>query len=581
MGEIQVVKRSGVKEPLDYEKINNVLLWACEGLNNVTASDVAMNAHLQLYDGISTDEIHQVIIQSAADMISEKTPNYQYVASNLVNFFIRKKIFGVQDNLPHLEEVINRNIKKGVYDPTILENYTSKEIHQINKLIRHQRDYNFVYAGLQQLIDKYLLKDRKTGEIFETPQYMYIMISMVLFSNYKGKERLSKIKSFYNDISLFKISLPTPIMAGVRTPTRQYSSCTLIDVGDTIDSIYNSNTAIGKYTARRAGIGINLRVRAAGDTIRNGEVIHTGVVPFLKMFESTVKSCTQNGIRGGSATVYMPFWHKEIRDVLVLKNNKGTDDNRVRKLDYGIQFCRLFYNRFVKNQNITLFSPADVPDLYESFGIDNERFEKLYVKYENDKNISKKTVKSRDLFNQFIQERIGTGRMYVMNIDHANDHSSFKDKIYMSNLCVDGDTKIKIRTIDTDNEINLKYNLTLSNDGFYYGELKIKDVVELFNSTYIESYQFDDKVVMRSHGKIEALSMNTETNDDQYKSIVKAAMTGEDKETIEVYDDVNNIRLICTPDHPIYTLNRGYVKAIELNEDDQLSVFNNELILMS
>jgi ribonucleoside-diphosphate reductase alpha chain len=335
MGGIQVVKRSGTKEPLDYEKINNVLLWACEGINNVAASDVAMNAHLQLYDGITTNEIHQVLIQSAADMISEKTPNYQYVASNLVNFFIRKNIFGVQDNLPHLEEVMKMNIKKGVYDPMIMEKYTSEEINKINKLIRHQRDYNFVYAGLQQLIDKYLLKDRKTGEIYETPQYMYIMIAMTLFSHYEGKERLSKIKSFYNDISLFKISLPTPIMAGVRTPTRQYSSCTLIDVGDTIDSIYNSNTAIGKYTARRAGIGINIRVRAAGDKIRNGEVIHTGVVPFLKMFESTVKSCTQNGIRGGCLK----------KDTLV---------KMVDKIEIDGEFYNLNDSIYIDGQNINI-----------------------------------------------------------------------------------------------------------------------------------------------------------------------------------------------------------------------------------
>jgi ribonucleoside-diphosphate reductase alpha chain len=299
MGEIYVIKRNGKKELLDYEKINTVLTWACEDINNVSPSDVAMNAHLQLYDGITTSEIHKVLVQSAADMISEKTPNYQYVASNLLNFFIRKNIFGVQDNLPHLSDVINLNIKNKVYDPMILEKYDQEDINKINKLIRHKRDYNFTYAGLQQLIDKYLLKDRYTGEVFETPQYMYMLISMTLFSHYKGKERLKRIKSFYNDISLFKISLPTPIMAGVRTPTRQYSSCTLIDVDDTIQSIYNSNTAIGYYTARRAGIGINLRIRSAGDKIRNGEVIHTGVIPFLKMYESTVKSCTQNGIRGG------------------------------------------------------------------------------------------------------------------------------------------------------------------------------------------------------------------------------------------------------------------------------------------
>jgi ribonucleoside-diphosphate reductase alpha chain len=437
MGTIYVIKRNGEKELLDYDKINNVLLWACENINNVSASDVAMNARLQISDGIDTKSIHQVLIQSAANMISEKTPNYQHVASNLLNFYIRKNIFGVQDNLPHLKDVIKMNIDRDVYDEIILDKYSDEEINKLNKYIRHNRDYNFTYAGLQQLIDKYLLKDRKTGETFETPQYMYMLIAMTLLSDYEGKERLQKIKSFYNDISLFKISLPTPIMAGVRTPTRQYSSCTLIDVDDTLESIYNSNTAMGYYTAKRAGIGINIRIRSAGDKIRNGEVIHTGVIPFLKMFESTVKSCTQNGIRGGSATTYIPFWHKEIQDILVLKNNKGTDDNRVRKLDYGIQFSKIFYSRFVKNQNISLFSPADTPGLYESFGIDNDKFDELYQKYEKDTSIDKIVIPAKQLMNQLIQERIGTGRIYIMNIDNANTHSAFLDKIYMSNLCVE------------------------------------------------------------------------------------------------------------------------------------------------
>jgi len=437
MKDIKIIKRNGQKELLDYEKINNVLLWACENINGVSASDIAMNASLQIYNHMTTKEIHKVLVQSAADLISEKNPNYQYAASNLLNFYIRKNVYGVQDNLPKIQEVIEKNTKRKIYDKSLIKKYTSEELDKIDKLIRHKRDYNFSYAGLQQLIDKYLLKDRTTGEVFETPQFMYMLISMALFSDYTKEDRLSKIKSFYNDISLFKISLPTPIMAGVRTPSRQYSSCTLIDVDDTIESIYNSNTAIGYYTSKKAGIGINLRIRSSGDKIRNGEVIHTGVIPFLKMFESTVKSCTQNGIRGGSATTYLPFWHKEIQEVLVLKNNKGTDDNRVRKLDYGIQFSKLFYSRFVKNEDITLFSPADVPDLYESFGVDNEKFDALYEKYEKSRSIDKKVVKARDVMNQFVQERIGTGRMYVMNIDNANEHSAFQDKIYMSNLCTE------------------------------------------------------------------------------------------------------------------------------------------------
>jgi ribonucleoside-diphosphate reductase alpha chain len=434
--EIKVIKRDGRKEILDYNKINKVLIWATENIKDVSASDVAMNAKLQIHDGITTEQIHRVMIKSADELTTEKNPNYQFVAGNLCNYLLRKKIFGSVTNLPHLYDVIKHNVEKGVYDSLILEKYSKEEIGKINNFVKHDRDFDFPYCGIQQLIDKYLVQDRKSGDVFETPQYMYILISMTLFSDYNKENKLEKIKSFYDDISKFKINLPTPIMAGVRAPGRQWSSCTLIDVGDSLDSIFNSNTAIGYYTSKRAGIGINAgRIRAVGDKIRSGEVIHTGVIPYLKMFESTVKSCTQNGIRGGSATVHFPFWHKEIQDILVLKNNKGTDDNRVRKLDYSIQFCRLFYKRFIENKDITLFSPADVPDLMDAFGLDNDKFDILYEKYENKKNINKKKINARDFFNQFCQERIGTGRMYVMNIDNANTHSSFKDKIYMSNLC--------------------------------------------------------------------------------------------------------------------------------------------------
>ena len=440
--ELTVVKRNGVREPLNYEKINKVLIWATqtsngEYINGVSASAIAMNAKLQLYDGISTNEIHQVLIQSAVDLINENDSNYQHVASNLLNFFLRKNIFDTFDNMPHIKDVVQTNIVKGVYDIKLMEDYDDEDYDKINGYIKHHRDLNFTYAGLKQLTDKYLLKDRITKEIFETPQYMYMLIAMTLFADYDKKNRLGMIKTFYNIISKWLISLPTPIMCGVRTPNRQYSSCTLIDVGDSLESLDASNSAIMKYTARRAGIGINMgRIRALGSSIRGGEVVHTGVVPFLKLYESTVKSCTQNGVRGGSATTYFPFWHSEIEDIMVLKNNKGTDNNRVRKLDYGIQFSRLFYQRFVKNETITLFSPHEVPELYDAFG-DNDLFDEIYEKCERKTSIKKKKIKARDLFNQFCQERIGTGRMYVQNIDHANEHSAFLDKIRMSNLCVE------------------------------------------------------------------------------------------------------------------------------------------------
>jgi ribonucleoside-diphosphate reductase alpha chain len=436
MVKIEVIKRNGVKEILDFEKINQVLAWATEDIKGVNASDVAMNAKLQITNGINTKEIHEVLIQSAVDLITEDAPNYQYVASNLLNFYLRKNVFGVDSNLPKLYDVIQKNVKAGVYDPLILEQYTQEEIEKISKIIRHERDYRFTFAGLQQLIDKYLLRDRHTSIVYETPQFMYIMIAMTLFGGYEKTGRLQHIRKFYNDISLFKISLPTPIMCGVRTPLRQYSSCTLIDAGDSIDSLFASNAAVGYYTAKRAGIGLNMgRIRALGDRIRNGEVKHTGVVPFLKMFESTTRSCTQNGVRGGNSTTHFPYWHKEILDILVLKNNKGTDDNRVRKMDYSIQFNRLFYRKFVKNEKIALFSPHDVQDMYEAFFKSNDEFEALYEKYEADSSIEKKYVNARELMNSFSQERIGTGRIYLMNVDHANSHSSFLDTVYQSNLC--------------------------------------------------------------------------------------------------------------------------------------------------
>jgi len=434
---MKVQKRDGRVEDFDTEKIHEVLFWATENTKGVNVSDIEIKVAPQFFDDINTHDIHQILIQGCADMITEKTPNYQYVAGNLLNFYLRKEVFGASDNMPSLYSVIETNIKSGAYDESILEFYSKAEIKKLDNLIKHKRDYNFVYAGLQQLIDKYLLKDRSTGRIFETPQYMFMLICMTLFAKEKDKvRRRTLIKDLYNNLSMFKISLPTPIMCGVRTPSRQYSSCTLIDVGDNLPSIFHSNTAVGFYTANRAGIGLNFgEIRGVGSKVRNGEVVHTGVIPFLKMYESTTKSCTQNGVRGGSSTTHFPFWHKEIQDILVLKNNRGTDDNRVRKMDYSIQFCRLFYRRFVEDGYITLFSPHEVQDLYGWFGYNNDEFEKLYEQYERSRTVWKKRIKARDLFNQFCKERIETGRIYVMNIDHCNDHSSFTDKIRMSNLC--------------------------------------------------------------------------------------------------------------------------------------------------
>ncbi len=435
--QLTVTKRNGEKTTFDAEKINKILLWASDGLTGVSASDVAMNAEIQFFPGIKTEQIHNVLIQSAVDLISEKTPNYQYMASNLLNYLIRKEVFEVKTEMPHLWHVITTNIKREVYDPIILEKYNTEEISLLNLYIKHKRDYDFTYAGLQQMVDKYLVQHRKTKTVYETPQYAYMLIAMTVFMDYDKDIRLKHIKELYDLLSLQKISLPTPVMAGVRTPNRQYSSCTLIETDDSLDSICHTNTAITKYVSKRAGIGINPgKLRALGSEIRGGEVVHTGVIPFLKQFESSVHSCSQGGIRKGSATVYFPFWHQEIEDILVLKNNKGTDDNRVRHMDYGIQFSKLFYQRFTTNQDVALFSPSDVPGLYDAFG-DNDLFDELYVKYEANKKIKRKTVNARDLMNQYAQERIGTGRIYLMNIDHANSNSPFIERVRMSNLCVE------------------------------------------------------------------------------------------------------------------------------------------------
>jgi ribonucleoside-diphosphate reductase alpha chain len=435
---MEVIKRNGEKSKLDAEKINKVLMWATENISGVSASDVAMNAHIQFYQGIKTTEIHNVLVQSAVDLISEKSPNYQYVAANLLNYLLRKEALEVNgENLPPLIDIVNRNVDLGFYDQIILDKYTEEEFGELNLYIRHNRDYEFTYAGIQQLIDKYLVKDRTTGKSYETPQYAFMLIAMTVFMDHDPGEKLFHVKELYDLISLKKISLPTPVMAGIRTPNRQYSSCTLIEIGDSLKSIFHGDVAIGEYVARRAGIGINAgSIRAQGSKVRSGEVVHTGVIPFFRKFQSTLHSCSQGGIRKGSATLYFPWWHKEIEDVLVLKNNKGTDDNRVRHIDYAIQFDKMFYKRFIENGEISLFSPNDVPGLYEAFGY-NDQFEELYTKYEKNKKIVRKTVKARDLMNTFAQERIGTGRMYVHNIDNTNTNTPFKDKIRMSNLCVE------------------------------------------------------------------------------------------------------------------------------------------------
>tara|TARA_A200000159_G_scaffold83017_1_gene76746 strand:+ start:1842 stop:4139 length:2298 start_codon:yes stop_codon:yes gene_type:complete len=431
---IKVVKRAGHIEPLDLEKMHKMVELSCEGLAGVSASQVEIQSGIQFYDGITTSQIQGILVKSASDLIDLECPNYQYVAARLLLFGLRKNLYGRIHELPTLIDQINRGIGKGIYDSDILTKYSKSEIESLDKIIDHDRDYLFTYAGLRQVVDKYLVQDRSTGSLYETPQFMYLLIAMTIFAEYPPESRLDYVTRYYNAISRHKINIPTPIMGGVRTPIRQFASCVLVDVDDTLDSIFSSDMAIGRYVAQRAGIGINAgRIRGINSKIRGGEVQHTGVVPFLKKFESTVRCCTQNGIRGGSATVHFPIWHQEIEDILVLKNNKGTEDNRVRKLDYSIQISKLFYERFIEDKEITLFSPHSCPDLFESFGTPD--FDELYCRYELDESIPKTTIGAQKLIMSLLKERAETGRIYIMNIDHCNEHSSFKDKVSMSNLC--------------------------------------------------------------------------------------------------------------------------------------------------
>jgi len=474
---IEIVKRDGRKEQLNLEKIHKMTNAACEELTGVSSSQVEMNSGLQFTNGMSTQDIQDVLIRSANDLITLENPNYQYVAARLLLFSLQKHVFGKwlpSDNHIPLRYLVARNIERGVYDKKILDKFSDDEWNKLNDYIKHDRDWDFTYAGLRQVVDKYLVQDRSSGHVYETPQYMYMMIACTLFANYPQTTRLQYIKKYYNAISTFKINIPTPVMAGVRTPMKQFASCVLVEVDDTLPSIFSSDMAIGRYIAQRAGIGINAgRIRGINSKIRGGEVAHTGVVPFLKKFESTVRCCTQNGVRGGSATVHFPIWHTEIEDILVLKNNKGTEDNRVRKLDYSIQLSKLFYERFLKSEDITLFSPHEVPGLYDAFG--TEEFDEMYMKYERSTKITKKKIPAQQLFAELLKERAETGRIYIMNIDHCNSHSSFTDKVNMSNLCQEITLPtVPVQHIDGEGEIALCI-LSAVNVGV------IKDLSELEN----------------------------------------------------------------------------------------------------
>jgi len=435
-----VTKRCGDRENIDLEKIHRVITWAAKGLKNVSVSEVELRSHLQFFDGIPTEAIHETIIKAAADLISPESPDYQFLAARLAVFHLRKKAFG-QFEPPALYAHVTKLVEQGKYDQHILRDYTREELDVMDTYIDHWRDMDFSYAAVKQLEGKYLVQNRVTHEIYESAQFLYILVAACLFARYPKETRLKYVKDFYDAVSTFKLSLPTPIMAGVRTPTRQFSSCVLIECGDSLDSINATASSIVKYVSQRAGIGINAgRIRALGSPIRGGEAFHTGCLPFYKYFQTAVKSCSQGGVRGGAATLFYPIWHLEVESLLVLKNNRGVEDNRIRHLDYGVQLNKVMYQRLIKGENISLFSPSDVPGLYDAFFEDQNEFERLYLQYEQDSSIRKKTIKAVELFSLMMQERASTGRIYIQNVDHCNTHSPFDSKvapIRQSNLCLE------------------------------------------------------------------------------------------------------------------------------------------------
>lgn len=545
---IMVTKRNGSRAPLELDKIHKVVFWATEGLTGTSASELEIRSHIQFYNGIKSSEIQETLIKSAADLISEECPNYQYVAGRLINYHLRKQVYSNYTPWPLLK-LIQRNVDLGFYDPELLKAYTEDEWNKLDTFVKHDRDESFTYAAMEQWRGKYLVQNRVVKEIFETPQMAYMLIAATLFQTYPKSTRLQWVRDYYDAVSLHDISLPTPVMAGLRTPQKQFSSCVLIESGDSLDSISATSAAIVKYVSQKAGIGIGGgRIRALGSPIRKGDAYHTGVIPFYKLFQTSVKSCSQGGVRGGAATLYYPLWHLEVEDLLVLKNNKGTDDNRVRHMDYGVQFNKLMYERLIQGGDITLFSPHDIPEAYDAFFVDADKFKELYEIAEKNPKIRKKRVKAADLFTAFMQERKDTGRIYLQNVDHANSHSPFKpDKapIKMSNLCLTGDTKIDV----------------MSSSG---------EIVAMPLSSFVEQFEFG----AMSAAKVK--SYDIVTGEVVWSSVSAAARTGEVHELIEIEDEIGNI-IRCTPDHQIFTKNRGYVRAADLLETDTLCTEGRKL----
>jgi ribonucleoside-diphosphate reductase alpha chain len=556
---INVVKRNGSIEALDLNKMHVMVEEACKDLSGVSSSQVEMTSGIQFFDGIKTSEIQEILIKSASDLISLDHPNYQYVAARLLLFSIRKNIFDGSKTFPSLYDHYNNITKLGFYDGSLVNLYDLDEFNLANSYIDQGRDYLFTYAGLREIVDKYLVQDRTIKKVFETPQYMYMLVSMVMFSKYPKEKRMQYVKRYYDALSKHKINIPTPVNAGVRTPKRQYASCTLLDCGDSLRSIEATLIALMRYVSAKSGIGLNVgRIRGLGSKIRNGEVIHTGIVPFIKAFEGVLNSCSQGGLRKGSATLFFPIWHQEVEDLIVLKNEKGNEENRARSLDYAVTISKLFYERFIQDKEITLFSPHDCPDLYESFGTDS--FDDLYCQYESDPTIPKRKIRAQELILKILNERSDTGRVYIFNIDHANTHSPYLRTIRMSNLCVSGDTKIKIKYPES---VGDQY-------GTWYWdvlekEIKIEDLEDYIIMRQCEMYDSNAP-------QIEVLSYNTETNQEEWKPITAFAETSPKAKVMRITDEESGKSIVVTPEHKVFTKNRGYVMAKDLIETDELVI---------
>jgi len=539
---LHVTKRDGSLEVVDYNKMHTVLFWAVENISNVSVSEIEIKTKLQLYNKIPTSDIHETLINSAANLISEEFPNYQFVAARLVIFTLRKQIYE-SFYPPVLLDHVKNCIKLGVYDKSLVDLYSADDWAKLNKIVKHERDMKLSYAAIEQFRGKYLVQDRTTGEYFETPQMTYILIAAILFNKYDDETRMQYIRNYYDAISMgakSTITLPTPLLAGLRTPTRQFSSCVLIETGDSLDSLNEATSSIVDYASRRAGIGINAgRIRAKGSAIRNGEAYHTGNIPFYKYLHAALKSCSQGGVRGASATVYFPFFHLEAEDLIVLKNNKGTEETRIRHMDYGVQINGYLYSRLLKNEKITLFNPSEVPDLYEAFFKDQDLFGELYEKYERAYSVRKLTVSAMEHFTNLMMERNNTGRIYIHNVDHSNTHSSFIEEtspVRMSNLCVAEDTLIDIK-------INNEYKKI---------QIKDLDIFMTLNDVFVKSYNIDDAEIT-------------------YNKITDFAQMSPSSEVITIVDDKTGMMLECTEDHLIYT-KRGYIKAGELLESDAFKI---------